>query len=201
MVFSIPSCSQPFSHWESRISDRIRNEARRCWLWRSSEGLYSPQPWDAFLTSPTFRRRSSCRCSAMPMSCILRSQVTNHPAFCKSKLLPLISSSVRVSAVSIFEFAVAASHSSGGQTVTYTGMRRTAGRSNVEELLWVYRRRARPCRRCGTAIALRKQVPAPGQLFGVRNVSRWSWRRHSETLPLAKYPRRRFCRRRRTSDA
>ena len=91
--------------------------------------------------------------------------------------------------------------SSGGQTVTYTGMRRTTGRYNVEKLLWVYRRRGRPCHRCGTAIALRKQVPAPGQLFGVRNVSRWSWRRHSETLPLAKYPRRRFCRRRRTSDA
>jgi len=47
--------------------------------------------------------------------------------------------------------------SSGGQTVTYTGMRRTTGRSNVEELLWVYRRRGTPCRRCGTAIASRKQ--------------------------------------------
>jgi superfamily II DNA/RNA helicase len=35
----------------------------------------------------------------------------------------------------------------------------------------------------------------------VRNVSRRSWRRHSGTLPLAKDPRRRFCRRRRTSDA
>src|SRR4029077_2749508 len=46
----------------------------------------------------------------MPMSCILRSEVTNHPAFCKWKVLPLISSSVRVCAVSIFEFAVAASH-------------------------------------------------------------------------------------------
>jgi hypothetical protein len=47
--------------------------------------------------------------------------------------------------------------SSGGQTLTYTGMRRTTGRSNVEELLWVYRRRGRPCRRCGTAIESRKR--------------------------------------------
>jgi endonuclease VIII len=46
---------------------------------------------------------------------------------------------------------------SGGQPVTYTGMRRTTGRSNFQELLWVYRRHGRPCRRCGTAIASRKQ--------------------------------------------
>ena len=46
---------------------------------------------------------------------------------------------------------------SGDQIKTYTGMRRTTGRSNIEEGLWVYRRRRQPCRRCGTAIESRKQ--------------------------------------------
>ncbi len=41
--------------------------------------------------------------------------------------------------------------------VTYTGLRRTTGRSNGEERLWVYRRRNEPCRRCGTPIESRKQ--------------------------------------------
>jgi ATP-dependent Lhr-like helicase len=46
---------------------------------------------------------------------------------------------------------------SGDQIVTHTEMRRTTGRSNVEERLWVYGRRGKPCRRCGTAIESRKQ--------------------------------------------
>jgi endonuclease VIII len=47
--------------------------------------------------------------------------------------------------------------SSGDRIVTYTGMRRTTGRSNPSERLWVYHRRGEPCRRCGTAIESRKQ--------------------------------------------
>jgi endonuclease-8 len=35
--------------------------------------------------------------------------------------------------------------------------RRTTGRMAREEGLWVYGRGGRPCRRCGTAIAFRKQ--------------------------------------------
>lgn len=40
--------------------------------------------------------------------------------------------------------------------VTYRGLRRTTGRSNPEERLWVYRRAGLPCRRCGTPIVNRK---------------------------------------------
>jgi endonuclease-8 len=40
---------------------------------------------------------------------------------------------------------------------TYGGYRRTTGRSDPRERLWVYGRAGLPCRRCGTAIRLRKQ--------------------------------------------
>ena len=46
---------------------------------------------------------------------------------------------------------------SGDSIVTYTGMRRTTGRANPSERLWVYKRDGEPCRRCGTAIVSRKQ--------------------------------------------
>jgi endonuclease-8 len=41
--------------------------------------------------------------------------------------------------------------------VTYTGIRRTTGRSDSQENLWVYGRSGKPCRRCGAAIESRKQ--------------------------------------------
>jgi endonuclease-8 len=46
---------------------------------------------------------------------------------------------------------------SGDQMTTYFGMRRTTGRANPSERLWVYRRRGEPCRKCGTLILSRKQ--------------------------------------------
>ena len=46
---------------------------------------------------------------------------------------------------------------SGDKIVTYSGLRRTTGRTDNEENLWVYGRRGEPCRRCGTAIESRKQ--------------------------------------------
>jgi endonuclease VIII len=46
---------------------------------------------------------------------------------------------------------------SGDQMATYTGMRRTTGRPNIEERLWVYGRRGEPCRQCGTPIESYKQ--------------------------------------------
>jgi endonuclease-8 len=49
------------------------------------------------------------------------------------------------------------SERSGDGIVTYTGMRRTTGRANPDERLWVYGRRGEPCRRCGGAIESRKQ--------------------------------------------
>jgi endonuclease VIII len=43
--------------------------------------------------------------------------------------------------------------------VTYSGLRRTTGRSDPSARLWVYGRAGQPCRRCGTPIARRKQGP------------------------------------------
>ena len=47
--------------------------------------------------------------------------------------------------------------SAGDQIVTYTGLRRTTGRTDREENLWVYKRRGKSCRRCGAPIESRKQ--------------------------------------------
>ena len=46
---------------------------------------------------------------------------------------------------------------SGDQIVTYTGLRRTTGRSDPTARVWVYRRKGEPCRRCGTVIEMRHQ--------------------------------------------
>lgn len=40
---------------------------------------------------------------------------------------------------------------------TYRGMRRTTGRLDPRERLWVYERQGKPCRRCGTRIEMRRQ--------------------------------------------
>ena len=46
---------------------------------------------------------------------------------------------------------------SADKIVTYSGLRRTTGRADREENLWVYGRRGQPCRRCGAPIESRKQ--------------------------------------------
>jgi endonuclease-8 len=46
--------------------------------------------------------------------------------------------------------------SSGQQIQTFRGPRRTTGRMNPADRLWVYSRGGQPCRKCGTAIASRK---------------------------------------------
>lgn len=46
---------------------------------------------------------------------------------------------------------------SSGGIATYTGSRRTTGSSDPSARLWVYRRKGRPCRRCGTTIVMQKQ--------------------------------------------
>ncbi len=43
--------------------------------------------------------------------------------------------------------------------VTYTGARRTTGAADPGARLWVYGRRGKECRRCGTTILMRKQGP------------------------------------------
>jgi endonuclease-8 len=42
---------------------------------------------------------------------------------------------------------------------TYSGLRRTTGRSDPRDRLWVYGRARLPCRRCATAVRVRKQGP------------------------------------------
>lgn len=48
------------------------------------------------------------------------------------------------------------SDASGAAIVTYPGLRRTTGRVNHEDRLWVYSRGGQPCRKCRTPIASRK---------------------------------------------
>jgi endonuclease-8 len=50
-----------------------------------------------------------------------------------------------------------ATDNSGDQIVTYARFRRATGRKASKETLWVYGRRGEPCRKCGIAIASRKQ--------------------------------------------
>jgi endonuclease-8 len=42
---------------------------------------------------------------------------------------------------------------------TYSGFRRTTGRDDPSQRLWVYGRGRKPCRRCGTPIAVRRDGP------------------------------------------
>ncbi|MGA8036860.1 MAG: DNA-formamidopyrimidine glycosylase family protein [Candidatus Acidiferrales bacterium] len=48
-------------------------------------------------------------------------------------------------------------NTSGDIVVTYGAMRRTTGRANPKDRLWVYRRTGEPCRKCGGRIESRKQ--------------------------------------------
>jgi endonuclease-8 len=45
------------------------------------------------------------------------------------------------------------------EIITYRGLRRTTGRTNPDERLWVYGRGGKPCRRCGTAISYARTGP------------------------------------------
>jgi endonuclease-8 len=49
--------------------------------------------------------------------------------------------------------------SARGGIVTYTGLRRTTRRADPAERLWVYGRRGKPCRTCGTPITALKHGP------------------------------------------
>ena len=46
-----------------------------------------------------------------------------------------------------------------GGMVTYTGLRRTTRAADPTARLWVYRRQGKECRRCGTAVQMRRQGP------------------------------------------
>ena len=58
------------------------------------------------------------------------------------------------------KFLLANVHTPLAPMTTYTGFRRTTGRDNSNERLWVYGRVGLPCRRCRTPIQLKKQGPA-----------------------------------------
>lgn len=45
----------------------------------------------------------------------------------------------------------------GDSVAETSGVRRTTGRSDPSERLWVYKRRGEPCRKCGTPIKAKKQ--------------------------------------------
>lgn len=53
--------------------------------------------------------------------------------------------------------------------VTYTGFRRTTGRADRSERLWVYGRAGQPCRKCGTLIRTQKQGPGARVTFWCAN--------------------------------
>jgi endonuclease-8 len=67
-----------------------------------------------------------------------------------AKLEQLLEASRRLMAANVAEGA-------GDRIVTYTGPRRTTGADNPTARLWVYGRRGKQCRRCGTLILMRKQ--------------------------------------------
>jgi endonuclease-8 len=67
-----------------------------------------------------------------------------------AKLEQLLEASRRLMAANVGEGA-------GERIVTYTGLRRTTGADNPTARLWVYGRRGKQCRRCGTLILMRKQ--------------------------------------------
>lgn len=54
---------------------------------------------------------------------------------------------------------------SGEGIVTYMGFRRTTGRANPADRLWVYGRAGQPCRKCETQIRTQKQGPAARVTF------------------------------------
>ncbi|AXC14663.1 Formamidopyrimidine-DNA glycosylase [Acidisarcina polymorpha] len=68
------------------------------------------------------------------------------------------------------------SESAGPGIVTYSGGRRTTGAADPGARLWVYGRRGKQCRRCGTIILMRKQG------VGARSTY---WCPQCQPLPLA----------------
>ena len=67
-------------------------------------------------------------------------------------LLRLIATSRRILLANV--------HTTLSPMTTYTGFRQTTGRDSPQERLWVYGRAGRPCRQCGTPIAIDKRGPA-----------------------------------------
>jgi endonuclease-8 len=68
----------------------------------------------------------------------------------RQQLETLVSTATKLMAANV-------TSSAGNRIVTYTGMRRTTGRADPSERLWVYRRNGEPCRNCGGLILSRKQ--------------------------------------------
>jgi endonuclease-8 len=73
-----------------------------------------------------------------------------HPRRRVGELTPEQLSTVVATAARLMRANVTAG---SGAIVTYSGLRRTTGRSDPSARLWVYGRAGKPCRRCGTPIS------------------------------------------------
>ena len=107
-------------------------------------------------------RRSPTRCS---ISASWLDSATSTSLRCSSCAASIRSGACRNSRTSICHRSVEESRrvlklnvSEGLELMTtYGGLRRTTGRSDPKDRLWVYGRARLPCRRCGTPIRVRKQ--------------------------------------------
>ncbi len=79
---------------------------------------------------------------------------------------------------------------SGDAIVTYSGNRRTTHSMNAGDRLWVYGRRGQECRRCGTAILMRKQGEQARSTYWCPTCQPWNTvEGHPETLSSPDAPR------------
>jgi len=76
-----------------------------------------------------------------------------HPLREVCALAPGVARELSARARQLLQANVAAAH---GGIVTYAGLRRTTGRANPGDRLWVYGRSAEPCRRCATPIVMQR---------------------------------------------
>jgi len=77
-----------------------------------------------------------------------------HPLRPASSVAPAVARELTARAQQLLRVNVSAAH--GGGITTYTGLRRTTGRANPGDRLWVYGRGGQPCRRCGTPIVMQR---------------------------------------------
>ena len=77
-----------------------------------------------------------------------------HPLRTASSLDAATAKALTERAAQLLRVNVASGATAG--ILTYAGLRRTTGRSNPGERLWVYERAGKPCRECGTLIEMKR---------------------------------------------
>jgi endonuclease-8 len=85
----------------------------------------------------------------------------------ESEMLSMVDSSQRYMQANVKD-------GSGDGIVTYSGNRRTTGRTDRAERLWVYGRAGELCRRCGTTVVSRKQGVQARSTYWCPNCQPWS---------------------------